>query len=77
MLPSILSTITRVSMHAKIIKNAIDECNRFSKLANDILESGEVTPADEDVLKRFSLDAMRSLRRVRGESENQEPSETN
>lgn len=47
------------------IENAIDECNRFTKLADVHLSSDVNTEADLADLKRYALDAMRSLRKVR------------
>lgn len=47
------------------IENAIDECNRFTKLADIHLSNDNNTEADLADLKRYALDAMRSLRKVR------------
>ena len=56
-------------MRNRDIENAVNECNRFTKLANVYLAfDSDNSEADAADLKRFALDALRSLRKLREEA---------
>jgi hypothetical protein len=57
------------SLRDRDIENAIEECDRFTRLANNYFHTETNTEEDTADLRRFALDAMRALRRIRGSEE--------
>jgi hypothetical protein len=54
------------SLRDRDIQNATEECYRFIRLAEAHLDAETNTEEDTADLRRFALDAMRALRRIRG-----------